>query len=80
MDKIKIDGQWMVLARHFAMPGGVLDYGVADIKEFFNTFEKADKYAKKLFDVTHKDLVYPMVWVLKCERTYQEGGVADSHV
>lgn len=61
----------MILARHFAMPGGIHDYGIADIKEFFDTFDEACKYAEKLLRSTHKDVIDPKIWVLKCERTYQ---------
>lgn len=68
----EVKAQWMVIARHFGMPGGLLDYGVAEIEEFFDTFHEADEYAKNLFRKTASDLVYPMVWVLKCERTYQK--------
>ena len=66
----KVEPQWMVAARHFGMPGGVLDYGEATIKEFFNSFDEADAYAKGLFEDTQDGLVDPRVWVLKCERTY----------
>lgn len=62
---------WMVVARHFGMQGGVIDYGLADIKEFFNTFAEADEYAKQLLINTHDDLIEPMIWVLRCEKTYQ---------
>jgi hypothetical protein len=68
--KQEVKPQWMVLARHFGMPGGVLDYGSADIKEFFDTFDKADRYARNLFIETETDLVDPRVWVLLCEKTY----------
>lgn len=67
----EVKPMWMVLARHFGMPGGVIGYGSANIKEFFDTFEKADEYAEQLLVNTHEGLVDPMVWVLKCERTYQ---------
>lgn len=77
---MRIKPKWMVLARHFGMPGGLFDYGIADIKEFFNSFEDADKYAKELFDSTKRAVVYPMIWVLRCERTYRTEGIADSHI
>jgi len=66
----KVEPQWMVLARHFGMPGGLLDYGEASIKEFFDTLQEADDYAKSLFENTQDGLVDARVWVLKCERTY----------
>lgn len=66
----KVPYSWMVLARHFGMPGGVLDYGISDIKEFFDSFEKADTFAKELFINTQDGLVDPRVWVLRCEKTY----------
>ena len=71
-EKVYVDPQWMVLARHFGMPGGIWDYGVADIKEFFDSFEEADGYAKELFENTKDNLVEPMVWVLRCEKTYRK--------
>jgi len=66
----KVKPQWMVLARHFGMQGGILDHGSADIKEFFNSFAEADEYARDLFVNTENGLVDPYVWVLKCEKTY----------
>ena len=75
---IKVEPQWMVLARHFAMSGGLFDYGTADIKEFFDSFKEADDYAKKLFDETKDSVVMPYIWVLRCERTYRSEGIADS--
>ena len=63
--------QWMVLARHFGMPGGLLDYGIGDIKDFFHNKKDADEYAKELLFDTQEGLVEPMIWVLKCEKTYQ---------
>ena len=63
--------QWMVLARHFGMPGGVLDYGEASIKNFFDNRKDAEEYAEKLLRETHEGLIEPMIWVLKCEKTYQ---------
>lgn len=72
MLKVKVDTKWMVLARHFGMPGGIWDYGTADIKEFFHDYKKACKYAEKLLKKTHKDVVDPKIWVVKCERTYQK--------
>jgi len=67
----KVKPQWMVLARHFGMPGGLLDYGEASIEEFFDTFNDACTYAEDLLESTEEGLVEPMIWVLKCERTYQ---------
>ena len=67
----KTKPQWMVLARHLGMPGGLWDYGVGDIKEFYDTIEEANEYAEKLLRETNDGLIEPMVWVLKCERTYQ---------
>ena len=67
----KVKPQWMVLARHFGMPGGLFDYGEASIKEFFDTLDEANKYAEELLKSTEKELIEPMIWVLKCERTYQ---------
>lgn len=78
MKEVKIKPAWMVLARHYWMEGGVFDYGMADIKEFFTSFKEADKFARELFKDTRKDLIQPVVWVLKCEKTYREGGVAVS--
>ena len=66
----KVEPQWMVLARHFGMSGGIIDYGEATIEEFFDTLQDADEYAKSLFENTADGLVDPRVWVLKCERTY----------
>ena len=66
----KVKPRWMVLARHFGMNGGVLDYGIADIKEFFDSFEDADKYAKELFINTQENLIEPRVWILRCDKTY----------
>ena len=66
-----VSPQWMVLARHFGMQGGVIDYGLADIKEFFDNRKDADEYAKKLLFDTNKGLIEPMIWVLKCEKTFQ---------
>lgn len=68
----KVDPLWMVLTRHFGMPGGLLDYGVGNIEEFFTSFEKADQYAKKLFLNNYQNEVMPKVWVLRCEKTYQK--------
>jgi len=70
MEKNEVAVQWMVLSRHFGMPGGLFDYGEATIEEFFDSFEDAVKYAENLFLTTHEGLVDPRVWVLKCERTY----------
>ena len=72
----KVKPEWMVLARHFGMDGGIFDYGTADIKGFFGSFEEADIFAKELFERTQKYLLMPFVWVLKCEKTYQKGGIA----
>ena len=77
-ETVKVEPQWMVLTRHFAMPGGLLDYGEASIEEFFDSFEEADAYAKKLFEDTNERLVMPFIWVLRCERTYRSEGIADS--
>lgn len=71
MLKIKVEPQWIVIARHFGMGGGIFGYGVADIKEFFDNFNDACNYAEQLLKDTHKDLIEPMIWVLRCERTYQ---------
>jgi hypothetical protein len=71
MLKTKVKSQWMVIARHFGMPGGLFDYGEASIEDFFDNFDDACKYAEKLLKSTEEDLVEPMIWVLKCERTYQ---------
>lgn len=60
----------MVMCRHFGNEGGIWDYGVGNILEFFNSFEKADKYAKKYFIGFEKDLVDLRVWVLRCDKTY----------
>jgi len=76
--EIKVKTQYMVLARHYGMTGGVWDYGTADIKEFFDDYKEADTYAQKLFNATHKNLIMPFVWVLECKKTYQEGGIAVS--
>ena len=67
----KVKSQWMVLARHFGMPGGIFDYGEASIEGFFDSFDNACEYAEILLKRTNEGLVEPMIWVLKCERTYQ---------
>ena len=66
----KVKPQWMVLARHFGMPGGVMDYGEASIKEFFDDYDKACEYGEELFINTQEGLVEPRVWVLRCEKTF----------
>ena len=68
---VSVPPNWMVLARHFFMPGGVFDNGVADIKGFFDNRKDADEFAEKLLIASHEGLVEPMIWVLKCEKTYQ---------
>ncbi len=72
MKKRKVNPCFMVLVQHYGMAGGVLDYGVADIKEFFDTFKEANEYAKNLSLKTMKELTMPMVWVLECKITYQK--------
>ncbi len=72
MEGVNIKPQWMVLARHLGMSGGFIDYGEASIKEFFDSYKNACKYAEKLLKSTYKGLHSPMIWVLKCERTYQK--------
>jgi len=69
--KKEVKPQWMVLYRHFGMPGGIFDYGEAEILEFFDNREDAYKYAEEVLKEC-KDEVEPMVWVLQCERTYQK--------
>lgn len=78
MEEVQVSYQWMVLARHLGMPGGVFDYGVADIKGFYDTFEEANNYGKKLFDGTHEGLAMPTIWILRCEVTYKEGVIITS--
>jgi len=78
MKTVKVKPQWMVLSRHFFMPGGLLDYGEATIEEFFDSFEEADKYAKKKYESMKKVFIHPIVWVLRCEKTYREGGIVIS--
>jgi len=72
MLKVSVKPQWMVLVRHFGMSGGLFDYGEASIEEFFDSFEDACKHAEELFEDINEGLVDPMVWVLRCERTYQK--------
>ena len=66
----KVKPQWMVMCRHFGNEGGVWDYGVGNILEFFDSFEDADRYAKKYFTDWEDGLVDPRVWVLRCDKTY----------
>lgn len=71
MENKKVPGQWVVISRDFGMPGGLFDYGIADINEFFTSEKKANKYAEELL-MSHikSDRYDPHVWVLRCERTY----------
>jgi len=78
MEEKEVAPKWMVLARHLLMAGGVVDYGVAEIKDIFDSFDEADEYASALFERTNEGLQLPYVWVLKCEKTYQKGGMAVS--
>jgi len=66
----EVKPQWMVLSRHFGSPGGIWDYGEGMILDFFDSFEKADKFAKEYFVGWEHDLVEPRVWVLCCDKTY----------
>ena len=61
---------FMVVARHFGMPGGIFDDGEGTIEGFFDTIEEADEVAKTLFVNTQKGLVDPRVWVLRIEKSY----------
>jgi len=61
----------MVISRHFGMEGGLFDYGIANIEGFFDNFDDACKYAEEQLKKA-TDFIEPMVWVLKCERTYQK--------
>ena len=71
MNKHKVDGSWMVISRHYMMPGCLFNNGVADIDEFFENEEDAYKYAReRLKSMVNSDYVDPHVWVLRCERTY----------
>ena len=71
MEKKKTEGKWLVLSRHFAMHGGIFDYGEGQIEEFFNCFDDAVKFAeKKIKELIAWGHVDPHVWVLRCERTY----------
>lgn len=71
----KLPPTWMVAYRHFAMPGGVFNYGVAEIYDFYRSFEEADKNAKKVFhNLRGKPDLH--VWVLRCEKTYLNYGIA----
>ncbi len=77
MEKKKTEGKWLVLSRHFAMSGGIFDYGEGQIEEFFDCFDDAVKFAeKKIVELITFGHVDPYVWVLRCERTYVglEGG------
>jgi len=68
--KKEVKPQWMVLYRHFGMPGGIFDYGEAEILGFFDNRKDAYEYAEKSLK-EYKDEIEPIVWVLQCERTYQ---------
>jgi|GEM_PF-2770731 len=70
--------KWMVLLRHFGMSGGIINYGTAKIIDFYETFEEADEEAREEFK-NISEAPFPYVWILKCERTYQDGGIAESH-
>jgi len=46
MLKKKVKPQWMVLARHFGMPGGIFDYGEATIEEFLKKSKVFDELSE----------------------------------
>lgn len=68
------DPMWMVAYRTFNMPGGVIDYGAAQIVDFFNSFDDADDQAKEVFE-SHEGEIDLRVWILRCEKTYCNAGV-----
>jgi hypothetical protein len=74
----RIKAEWMVLARHYGMPGGVMDYGIAEIKGFFKSFKSADTYAKRLAKKTFEGFMQPIIWITKCEKTYKKDFILTS--
>jgi hypothetical protein len=56
------------------MSGGLFNYGSAEIVEFTDTFDEADKIAKNVFK-THKGATDLHVWILRCEKTYCNAGI-----
>jgi len=57
------------------MPGGVITYGSAEITDFCDTFEKADKIAHAVY-LQNKGQPDLHIWVMRCLKTYQNGGIA----
>ena len=72
---VEVDITYAVFYRHFSMSGGIFNYGFAQIVDFFPTFQKADECAKKTFAEWEgePDL---HVWVMRCLKTYNNGGIA----
>ena len=73
----EVDVAYLVTHRSMNMPGGIIDYGYAEIVGFFDTFKEADECAKQTFK-KYKDAPDLHITISKCLKTYCNGGIAIS--
>jgi len=69
---------WMVVYRDFACPGGIIDYGIMHIVDFYESYEEANEGAIEFWNNLPDGLVDPRVWVCCVERSFVRAKEGDA--